>query len=73
VHVTEQPSLVGRAERGRAAQLASATDVVQERGGEQQVGSQTRVQLRRLAGERGDADRVLEQSARVVVVTLGGR
>ena len=44
-----------------------------ERGREQQVGAQARVELRGLAAERRDADRVLEQAARVGVVRLGGR
>ena len=44
---------------------------MQERGGEQQVVAQARVELRRLAAERRDADRVLEQPAGVAVVPVG--
>ena len=69
---SSRPSAVGR-NAGAAAELARAADVVQQRGGEQQVGAQPRVELRRLAAERGDADRVLEQPAGVGVVRLGGR
>ena len=44
---------------------------MQEGGGEEEVGAQARVELRRLAAERGDADGVLEETARVAVVPVG--
>ena len=71
--VAEQPSLFRLPERGRASELARPADVVQERGGEEQVGAQARMELGRLAGERGDADGVLEQPSGIGVVRLGGR
>ena len=58
------------AEGRPALELARAADVVEQRGRQQQIGPQPRVQLRRLAAERRDADRVLEQPARVGVVAV---
>ena len=61
------------ASAGRAARAPSSTrpaEVVEERRREQQVGAQPRMQLRRLAAQRRDADRVLEQAARVGVVPV---
>jgi hypothetical protein len=46
---------------------------VEERRGQDEIGAKSRVQLRRLAAERRDADRVLEQPARVGVVIERGR
>jgi len=69
--VSEQRALGRRAERRPAAELPHAPDVVEQRRREQEVAPQPRMQLRRLAAERGDADRVLEQTARVAVVALG--
>ena len=69
--VAEQAPFLGLAEARPGLELARAADVVQERGGEQQVAAQARVQLRGLAAERGDADRVLEQAAGVAVVAVG--
>ena len=66
---SRRPSSVG-VNVGRAAELERAPDVVQQRGREQEVGAEPRVQLRRLAAERRDADRVLEQAARVAVVAV---
>ena len=71
VDVAEQPSLLALAERRPATQLAGAADVVQQRRGEQQVGAKPGVELRGLAAERRDADRVLEQPAGVSVVAVG--
>ena len=73
VDVAEQAALLGRPERRPALELARAADVVEERGGEQQVGAQPRVELAGLAAERRDADRVLEQAARVGVVAVRRR
>src|SRR3954471_1148168 len=71
--VAEQPALFGLAEGRPPLQLARAAHVVEQRSRQQQIHPQARVQLRRLAAERRDADRVLEQSARVRVVRLGCR
>ena len=73
MHVAEQLALLGRREDGAAAELARAPDVVHERGGDQQIGAEPRMELRRLAAERRDADGVLEQPARVGMVAVGRR
>ena len=71
--VAEQAPLLGEPVRRGGAELERAADVVQERGGEEQVGAESRMELRRLAAERGDADGVLEQAAGVAVVPVRGR
>jgi uncharacterized protein (DUF1015 family) len=73
VDVSEQATLGGRREGRPAAELADTADVVEERRGDEQVGAQPRVELRRLAAECRDADGVLEQAACVAVVTVGSR
>src|SRR5215203_669754 len=70
VHVAEQPPLFGRAERRPTGELDGSADVVQDRGREQQVGPEPGMQLRDLAADRRDSNRVLEQAARVAVVAL---
>ena len=63
-----------RAEERCAPELDGTPEVVQECRREQQVRAQPRVQLRGLAAEGRDADRVLEEAARVGVVPVrGGR
>ncbi len=69
--VAEQSTLLRLAERGAATELPDASDVVQERGGEQEVGAEPGMELCGLAAERRHADRVLEQAARVTVVPVG--
>jgi uncharacterized protein (DUF1015 family) len=71
--VPEQTALVGGPERRAAPELAHPPDIVQERSREDDVRAEALVQLRRLAHERGHADRVLEQAARVRVVRLRRR
>ena len=71
VDVAEQPTLVRRPERRPAPELAHAADVVEERGGEQEVAAQALMQLRELAADRRDADGVLEQPAGVRVMRSG--
>ena len=73
VDVAEQPTLVRRAERGAAAKLDDATDIVEERGRYEQVDAQARVQLSGLTRQSRDPHRVLEQPTRVAVVALGRR
>ena len=68
VHVAEQPPFRGLAEARPGHELDGASDVVQQRGGQDEVGAQPRVQLAELAADRRHADRVLEQAAGVVVV-----
>jgi uncharacterized protein (DUF1015 family) len=69
--VTEQPSFGGLTKSWARNQLGGSPDVVQKRCGEQQVGSETRMQLAELAADRRDPDRVLEQAAGIVVVAIG--
>src|SRR5918911_3432658 len=71
--VAEQATLLRLPEDGPAAELERPAHVVEERGGEEQVGAEPRMQLRRLAAERRHADRVLEQPARVRVVVFERR
>ena len=71
--VPQQVSLVRHRETGPGAELEHTADVVDERRREQQIGAQARVELRRLATDRRDADGVLEQAARVGVVSVGRR
>jgi hypothetical protein len=70
VDVAEQPALRGLAETGAGAELRGAADVVEQRGGEEQVAAQPRVELAELAADRRDADGVLEQPAGVVVMPV---
>ena len=70
--VAQQAALLGLAEGRPAAELADAADVVQQRGGEEEVGAEAWVELGGLAAECGDANRVLEQPTRVSVVAVGG-
>ena len=70
--MAQQAALLGRREPRSGAKLARAADVVQQRRRKQEVVAQARVELRRLAGECRHPDGVLEQSARVRVVGLGG-
>ena len=51
--VAEQPALLGQPDLRAVGELARLAEVVHERGGDQQVGVQPRVQLARLERERG--------------------
>jgi uncharacterized protein (DUF1015 family) len=73
MNVPEQPALLGLAEGRPAFELACPADVVQQCSGNEEIRAQARVELRRLAAERRDADGVLEQAARVRVVGLRSR
>ncbi len=73
MHVSEQSTLVGLPERRPGCELGDSAEVVQQGGGQQEVGAEPRVQLRRLAADRRDADGVLEEPAGVRVVRLCGR
>ena len=69
---SSRPSSVG-ANAGPRPSSTRPSDVVEERSCEQQVAAQPRMELRRLAAERRDADRVLEQPAGVRVVAVRRR
>src|SRR6266542_2435019 len=73
MRVSEQSTLVGLPERRPGCELGDSAEVVQQGGGQQEVGTEPRVQLRRLAADRRDADGVLEEPAGVRVVRLCGR
>jgi Protein of unknown function (DUF1015) len=73
MHVAEQPTFVRLPERRPGRELRDPADVVQQRGREQQVGAQPRMELGRLSTDSRDADRVLEQPARIGVMRLRGR
>jgi hypothetical protein len=64
-----RPSAVCR-NPGPGLELDGAADVVQQGGGEQQVGAQPRMELTELATDGRDTDRVLEQPAGVGVVPI---
>ena len=66
--MAEQAALVAQADLGAERQLAGAPEVVEQRGGEQQILVQALVQRAGLDGERRDGDGVLQQAAEVGVV-----
>ena len=70
VDVPEKPALVGLPERRSRTELADPADVMEERRGEHEVQSETRMELCGLATQRRDADRVLEEASRVAVVPV---
>ena len=47
--MAEQPAFVGLREAGPGAELPRAAEIVEQGGGEQEVGAQPRVELRGLA------------------------
>src|SRR3954467_1091534 len=66
--VAEQPALVAPADLRAVGELAGLADVVQERGGEEEVLVEPRVELAGLVRELGHRDGVLEQPPEVGVV-----
>src|SRR3954452_2626441 len=66
--VAEQPALVAPPDLRAVGELAGLADVVQKRGGEQEVLVESRVELAGLVRELGHRDGVLEQSPEVGVV-----
>ena len=71
--VAEERALGRGAESRAAAELAHPSDVVEQGGGKEQVAAQPGVELCRLAAERRDPDRVLQQPARIPVVAVRAR
>ncbi len=71
VDVAEELSLLRRREDRRWPELSRPSDVVDERGCDEEVGTEPRVDLAELAAERCDADCVLEQPAGVRMVAVG--
>ena len=73
VNVPEQAPLVRGTEDRPASQLERAADVVQDRCREQEIGAESRMELRDLAADRRDADGVLQEPAGVAVVAVDRR
>ena len=71
--VAEEGSFLRRPEERCAAELDLPAEVVEERRGEQEIRPQARMELRRLAAQRRDADGVLQQTAGVGVMPVDGR
>src|SRR5207244_12605168 len=70
--VAEQASLLSLPEGRRRAELSGPAEIVQERRCEQQIRTEPGMELGRLAADRGDPDRVLQEAARIAVVAVGG-
>jgi hypothetical protein len=73
VDVAEELALTCREEERATVELADTPHVVEERCGEQDVRAQPRVELRRLAANRGNRNRVLDEPACVGMVSVGRR
>ena len=71
--VAEQCAFGRRTERRAATELAHPSDVVEQGGRQEEVGAEPLVELRRLAAECRDSDRVLQQPACVPVVAVRAR
>ena len=69
--VAEEAPFVRLPERRTGAELAGPADVVQQRRRQQEVMAKPRMELCGLAAQRGHADGVLEEAARVAVVRVG--
>jgi hypothetical protein len=57
---------------GAEVKFARLADVVQQRGADQEIGVETRVEAAGVECESGDRDRVLEEPAEVGVMTGAG-
>jgi hypothetical protein len=66
--VAEQPTLLGQRDLRAIGELAGLAEVVHERGADEEVGVQARVQLAELQREGCDRHGVLEQPAEVRVM-----
>jgi len=73
VDVSEQSPLLGRAKGRPARELDGASDVVQQRRRQQEVGAQPWMELSNLPADRRHADRVFEQASGVAVMSLDRR
>ena len=70
--VPEQPAGLRQPDLGAVRELPRAAEVVDERGGRQQIAVQPRVQRAGLLRERAARDAVLEQPAEVGMVPVAG-
>src|SRR2546421_11689782 len=68
VNVAEETPLRRLGERRGAPELEGPAYVVHDRGREQQIRTQARMELAELPADRGDADGVLQEATRVVVM-----
>jgi hypothetical protein len=68
MNMAEELSFVRGQEERTAVELADASDVVQERGGHDQVAAQALVELGDVAADRGHRDCVLEEAAGIGVM-----
>jgi hypothetical protein len=68
--MAQKLSLVRGQKERTAVELTEATDVVQERGGHDQVAAQALVELGDVAADRRHRDRVLEEAARIGVMCV---
>ncbi len=66
--VAEETALVAEFDRGSVGELADLAEVVDDRGGDEEVAVEAGVQLAELPAELGDGDGVLDEAAEVGVV-----
>ncbi len=64
----EETALVAEFDRGSVGELADLAEVVDDRGGDEEVRVEAGVQLAELPAELGDGDGVLDEAAEVGVV-----
>ena len=67
----EEAPFIGLAKSGTTSKLSNAADIVHERRAEQEIGPEPGMELRGLTAERRDADRVLEETTCVAVMSVG--
>src|SRR5215831_1343016 len=72
LEVPQQPTLPGACDLSSVAELRGLAKIVDDRGAQQQVTVQARVERAELQRHRRDGDSVLEQAAEVSVMA-GGR
>ena len=73
MHVSEETALVRLPERRSGGAFRCAADVMKERRREHEIAAKPRMELRGLATDGCDADRMLEQAACVDMMGLGRR
>ena len=71
--VAEKLALVRGEEKRPAIELAHAAGIVEERGSDQEVRTQPRVDLRDVPADGGDGDCVLEEPAGIGVMAVRRR
>ena len=66
--VAEQPTFLAELDRGGVGELADLAEVVDDRGRDEEVAIEARVEFAELPAELRDGDRVLDETAEVGVV-----